>query len=93
MPDTRSVNKVARSAEKRRLRNRSARSSLKTNIGKAEKIIGSGETDTAQQVALTAISSIDKAVGKGLIHKNKAARLKSRLVKKTRQPMVEKDGG
>jgi small subunit ribosomal protein S20 len=74
-------NKVARTAARRRLRNRLVRSSLKTYVAKAEDSAGGGE-GSAQEKTKLAISSIDKAVGKGIIHRNKAARLKSRLAKK-----------
>jgi len=74
-------NKVARTAERRRLRNRLVRRSVKTYIVKAESSADAGE-ESAYQKTVLAISSIDKAVGKGIIHRNKGARLKSRLMKK-----------
>lgn len=73
--------KVARTAARRRLRNRLVRSSVKTYVAKAEESAGGGEESAPEKTRL-AISSIDRAVGKGIIHKNKAARLKSRLAKK-----------
>ena len=73
--------KVARTAARRRLRNRLVRSSVKTHVAKAEESAGAGE-ESAQAKTRLAISSIDRAVGKGIIHRNKAARLKSRLAKK-----------
>lgn len=74
-------NKVARTAARRRLRNRLVRSSVKTYVAKAEDSTGAGE-ESAQEKTRLAISSIDRAVGKGIIHRNKAARLKSRLARK-----------
>ncbi len=74
-------NKVARTAERRRLRNRLVRRSVKTYIVKAENSADAGEK-SAYQKTMLAISSIDKAVDKGIIHRNKGARLKSRLMKK-----------
>lgn len=71
-----------RVAEKRQLRNKSVRSLCKTNITKAEKLIFSGELEAARQVVEAAISSLDKAAEKGIIHPNNAARRKSRLMKK-----------
>ncbi len=79
MPSNKSVNKTAREAEKKRLRNRSVRSSVKTHIAKAEKL---AKSELAESYQLTAISSVDKAVSKGVFHKNKGARLKSRLMRK-----------
>ena len=66
----------------RRLRNKSARSVAKTHITKAEKLILSGELDQAEQTMVSAVSSLDKAAEKGIIHPNNAARRKSRLAKK-----------
>jgi small subunit ribosomal protein S20 len=74
-------NKVARTAERKRLRNRLVRSSVKTHIVKAKSSIDAGEESALQKTTL-AISGIDKAVSKGIIHRNKGARLKSRLMKK-----------
>jgi small subunit ribosomal protein S20 len=74
-------NKVARTAERRRLRNRVVRSSVKTYVVKAQSSADAGE-ESAHQKTVLAISNIDKAVNKGIIHRNKGARLKSRLMKK-----------
>jgi len=71
-----------RVSEKRRARNKSVRSQTKTNITKAERLIFSGELETAQEAVVAAISSLDKAAEKGIIHPNNAARRKSRLMKK-----------
>jgi len=78
---SKSSNKAARTAERKRLRNRLVRRSMKTNIGKAKSSVDAGE-EAAYQKAMLAISSVDKAVSKGIIHKNKGARLKSHLVEK-----------
>jgi small subunit ribosomal protein S20 len=74
-------NKVARTAERKRLRNRLVRSSVKTGMVKAKSSADAGE-ESAHQKTMLAISSIDKAVSKGIMHRNKGARLKSRLMKK-----------
>jgi small subunit ribosomal protein S20 len=78
---TKQGNKVARTAERKRLRNRLVRSSVKTRMVKAKSSIDAGE-ESASQKTMLAISSIDKAVSKGIMHRNKGARLKSRLMKK-----------
>jgi small subunit ribosomal protein S20 len=57
------------------------RSSVKTYVVKAENSTDAGE-ESAYQKTVLAMSSIDKAVSKGIIHRNKGARLKSRLMKK-----------
>ncbi|MGB5925954.1 MAG: 30S ribosomal protein S20 [Dehalococcoidia bacterium] len=74
-------NKVARTAERKRLRNRLVRRSAKTCIVKARSSADAGE-ESAKQKAMLAVSNIDKAVSKGIIHRNKGARLKSGLMKK-----------
>lgn len=71
-----------RVAERRRLRNKPIRSLCKTNITKAEKFIFSGELEAAQKAVVVAISSLDRAAEKGVIHANNAAQRKSRLMKK-----------
>jgi small subunit ribosomal protein S20 len=71
-----------RQNEKRRLRNKAVRSELKTRTKRAETTAAQGADDAA--AALTeAIKRIDKAASKGVIHKNQAARRKSRLMKRT----------
>jgi len=74
-------NKVARSAERKRLRNRLVRRSVRTYIVKAKSSVDAGE-ESAYQKTMLAMSSVDKAVSKGIIHRNKSARIKSRLMKK-----------
>ena len=82
MPVTKSAKKQVRVTQRRRLRNKSIRSLCKTNITKAERLIFSGELESARAVVVAAISSLDKAAEKGIIHPNNAARRKSRLMKK-----------
>lgn len=82
MPATRSAQKQVRVAERRQLRNKSIRSRCKTDITKAERLIFSGELELAQKAVIAAISSLDEAAEKGVIHPNNAARRKSRLMKK-----------
>ena len=82
MPVTKSAQKQMRVAERRQLRNKSVRSLCKTNITKAERLIFAGELEAAQKAVATAISSLDNAAEKGVIHPNNAARRKSRLMKK-----------
>ena len=85
MPVTKSAQKQMRVAERRQLRNKSIRSLCKTNITKAERLIFSGDLETAQKAVIAAISSLDKAAEKGVIHPNNAARRKSRLMMKLNQ--------
>ncbi len=82
MPVTKSATKQMRVAERRQLRNKPIRSLCKTNITKAERFIFSGELEAAQKAVVAAVSSLDKAAEKGVIHPNNAARRKSRLMQK-----------
>jgi small subunit ribosomal protein S20 len=67
--------------ERRRLRNKAVRSELKTRTKRAETAAAEG-SDDATEALREAIKRIDKAASKGVIHKNQAARRKSRLVKR-----------
>jgi small subunit ribosomal protein S20 len=82
LPHIKSAQKQARVNEKRRMRNKSYRSQAKTNVTKAEKLIFSGELEAAKEGVVAAVSSLDRAAEKGIIHPNNAARRKSRLMKK-----------
>jgi small subunit ribosomal protein S20 len=90
LPVSKSVQKQVRVAERRRLRNKSVRSRCKTDITKAERLIFSGELEAAQGAVVAAVSSLDKAAGKGVIHPNNAARRKSRLTKKLNEAQASK---
>ncbi len=81
MANTRSAEKMIRAAERRRVRNRSIRSAVKTYVRKAERgIVGAAEDTNA--LVVQAISKLDKAASKGILHPRNAARRKSRLMKK-----------
>jgi small subunit ribosomal protein S20 len=67
--------------EKRRLRNRAARGTARSAVNKARAALTANSPETKETV-LKAISALDKAAEKGVIHKNNAARRKSRLMKK-----------
>ena len=82
MPVTKSAKKQVRVNERKQLRNKSIRSLCKTNITKAEKLIFSDDLEAAQIAVVAAISALDKAAEKGVIHPNNAARRKSRLMRK-----------
>ena len=78
MPSERS----ARVTEKRSLRNRSVRRSLRTSRTKAARALSGGDAEAAQQAVHSTLRDIDVAARKGVIHANKAARTKSRLARK-----------
>ena len=67
--------------EKRRLRNKSVRSELRTRVKVAESAATDGSEDLEEATRL-AMKRIDKAAAKGVIHKNEASRRKSRLSKR-----------
>jgi len=71
-----------RQNEKQRVRNRVFRGQARTFVSRAKTTIEDGEKEKATQETLVAIKSLDKAASKGVIHKNNAARRKSRLMKR-----------
>jgi len=79
MANSPQARKRARQATKRREHNVSLRSRLRTAIKQLRKIIDSGDKNGAQESYSKAVSTIDSIANKGIIHKNKAARHKSRL--------------
>ena len=81
MANTRSAKKRIRQNEKRRLRNRLYRSRARTFIKKTRRLIEEGRLEEAEAMARQAIRALDKAAEKGIIHKNNAARRKSRLMR------------
>ena len=86
---SKSAQKVARASARRQERSKSIRSQVKTDIAKAEKMITAGDAKGAQSVVKTAISALDKAAGKKVLHPNNAARRKSRLLKKLNKPAAQ----
>ena len=88
MPHSKSSQKQVAATERGRLRNKSIRSLCKTNIIKAEKLIFSGELDSAREAVVAATGALDKAAEKGVIHGNNTARRKSRLVSKLNQALA-----
>jgi small subunit ribosomal protein S20 len=71
--------KRARQAEKRRQQNTAQRSMLRTHVKKAAQAIATGDLETAKAVYQAAMPVVDRLADKGIVHKNKAARHKSRL--------------
>lgn len=79
MANSPQARKRARQAEKRRLHNASIKSAMRTQIKKVVAAIDAGDAQAAKAEFLKAESVLDSVAGKGIIHKNKAARSKSRL--------------
>jgi small subunit ribosomal protein S20 len=81
MANTKSSKKDLRRTVKRRARNLAARSALKTFVKKVKVAAAAGEPAATQTALVTAVSALDKAAQRGIIHKNQAARRKSRIAK------------
>jgi small subunit ribosomal protein S20 len=79
MPSHKSAEKRMRQSERRREINRSNRARVRTSIKKMRGVLDGGNPQDMQSMLPTTISEIDKAVQKGALHRNAAARQKSRL--------------
>ena len=79
MANSPQARKRARQAEKRRAHNASLRSLVRTNIKRVVAAIQTGNAEQAREAYTKAVPVIDRMADKGIIHKNKAARHKSRL--------------
>lgn len=79
MANTAQARKRARQSEKRRQHNASLRSMVRTYIKRVQAEIAKGDQGSAQTAYTNAVPVIDRMADKGIIHKNKAARHKSRL--------------
>ncbi len=82
MANTKSALKMIRVSERKRMYNKPVRSATKTYISRAERLIGQKDVEEANSAVLKAISELDKAASKGVIHRNNAARRKARLMRK-----------
>ena len=81
MPNIKSAKKRVKVIATKTLRNKAVNSNLKTTVKKAEAALASSSDDRTAAVTL-AIKKIDQAAAKGLLHKNTAARRKSRLARR-----------
>jgi small subunit ribosomal protein S20 len=81
MANIKSAMKRNRQNEKRRLRNAAVRSTVRGSVKSARAALEGGQADQARAALLSTIQTLDKAVTKGVIHKNTAARKKSRLTR------------
>lgn len=89
LANTKSAIKNIRSSERKRRINQVHRSRARTYVKKTRKLIAAGQLDEAQVAAQQAASALDKAAQKGIIHKNKAARSKARLMKQLNQARAQ----
>jgi len=83
-----SAQKSAKIMQQKAQRNKPIRSSVKTTITKARKLILQKDLDAAQEAVKQAAVTLDKAVQKGVLHPNNAARRKSRLMKQLNQALA-----
>jgi len=81
MPNSESAKKRLRQNETRRLRHRTTKSSLRTQIRKVRAAIDAGNAEETQAAFVVATKKLDQAAAKNVIHANAAARTKSRLSK------------
>jgi small subunit ribosomal protein S20 len=81
MANIKSAIKQNRQAEKRRVRNAAVRSTVRTAVKSTRTAIEGGQAEQARESVLRTIQVLDKAATKGVIHKNTAARKKSRLMR------------
>jgi small subunit ribosomal protein S20 len=81
LANTKSALKQERQNERRRVRNRVYLSAARTRVKAVRQLVEAGETGQAQDAIVLAVRSLDKAAQKGVLHKNNAARRKSRLLK------------
>jgi small subunit ribosomal protein S20 len=75
-----------RQNEKRRLRNKAVKSSLKTAIRKFNNAVQAGDATAAEALLRDASRKLDKAASKGVIHKNQAANRKSAIARRHESP-------
>lgn len=82
MANIKSQKKRIKTNEKARLRNKSCKAELKTAIRRVEEAVASKDVEAAQKAAQHACRLLDKAVSKGIIHKNQAANRKHGVMHK-----------
>ena len=82
LANIKSAMKRVKVSEKQNLRNRMAKSALKTTIRRYDEALAAGDAEKADAAYINAVSSVDSAASKGVIHKNAANRKKAQLAKK-----------
>jgi len=78
--NSRSARKRIRSSERKRVRNRIVRSAVRTRIGRVRRSLVSGQVSGIEEELRAAVQALDKAAEKGILHRNNAARRKSRIM-------------
>ena len=85
-----SAKKRVRQTERKKRINRARKSRLKTQIKRFEKVLAEGNVEAASEQYRLIVKKLDKVAGSGTMHKNTAARKKSRLAKKLNSLKVKK---
>jgi small subunit ribosomal protein S20 len=88
MPNSPSAKKRQRTNEQRRIRNRAVRSAVKTQVKKVTAAAAAGKVADGEAEFRLAMKKLDQAAAKGVIHKNAAARTKSRLAARLKAAKV-----
>ncbi len=81
MPNTKSASKAMRQSERRKEFNSKVKDQVKRNVKEVKRLIKTGDKEAAAELMKKAMSALDKAAKKNVIHKNTASRKKSRLAK------------
>ncbi len=89
MPNIKSVMKDVKKSRELHERNVAVKSKIKTFVKKAKGTISGGDAEATKQAVSAATSVIDKAAEKGIIHKNAAARRKSRIMRAANKASAE----
>ena len=90
MPNTKSAKKRLRQSLERRTRNRTAKSAIKTQLRKVRALAVAGDVDKAKAETPLTTKKLDQAAARGVLHRNTAARLKSRLAKRVKAASAAK---
>ncbi|GAB4313853.1 MAG: hypothetical protein Kow0059_05250 [Candidatus Sumerlaeia bacterium] len=93
MPHKKHTMKALRQNKARRLRNRQAKSAMRTVIKKIDAKLAAGQAPEAQQALQGALSVIGKTARKGAVHKRTAARLQSRLTRRVNKTLAARSDG
>ncbi len=88
MPITKSALKSVRADKRKEARVKAATTLAKSTVSKAEKAIATSEREQATALTVAAVRSLDRAAAKSVLHRNNAARRKSRLMKKLNKLMA-----
>lgn len=87
MANTAAAKKEMRASARRAVQNRSTRSAVKTRVTRVRRVLA-GDREGVAELAASAVAALDRAAAKGVLHRNNAARRKSRLMKRVNAVMA-----